>query len=82
MSQKYVVCAQGAGAMVIPMLVGYTDRSKTLFKTVKVLQNKENYFLPLFSFPRTLERVTINHNSAHFFLSFCQSVVLSICDLS
>ncbi len=29
----------------IPMLVGRTDRNKTSFKTVKLLQNKENGFL-------------------------------------
>jgi len=29
----------------IPMLVGHTDRNKTSFKTVKLLQNKENGFL-------------------------------------
>ncbi len=64
------VRASSAGAIAILVY-----RSKT-FKTVKLLQSKENYVLLSFSFPWTLDCVTINQNSTIFF--FCRFVNLSM----
>ncbi len=66
--------------MVIPTLVGHTDRRRTSFKTVKLLQNKENDFLlSLFPFCEVRSALQLSETQHNFFFHFVN--LLMICEI-